>query len=180
MFTPSSMAAVRMIAASNHADEPRSETGDAHMNTQAERHPVRRAALAAALLAGTSLGGFAPSCEEFTRKARELVGVPYSLWRVRHFLSEPLQAMLQDSSPTGVFCTDVVAYCIDWRLVDYIVKFTLATHPDNQAMAGTGADGKPFFTPNALALALGLLPGKKIQTTGQELSPIFICSDASS
>jgi serine protease Do len=29
------------------------------MNTQTERHPVRRAALAAALLAGTSLGGFA-------------------------------------------------------------------------------------------------------------------------
>ncbi|HEX2941695.1 MAG TPA: DegQ family serine endoprotease [Rhodopila sp.] len=29
------------------------------MNTQPERHPIRRAALAAALLAGTSLGGFA-------------------------------------------------------------------------------------------------------------------------
>src|SRR4051794_2767935 len=59
MLTSSWMRPVFTIAASNRADEPSSETGDANMNTQPERHPVRRAALAAVLLAGTSLGGFA-------------------------------------------------------------------------------------------------------------------------
>src|SRR3954452_7912689 len=59
MFRSSWMRPVFTIVASNCADEPSSETGDANMNTHPERHPIRRAALAAVLLAGTSLGGFA-------------------------------------------------------------------------------------------------------------------------
>jgi len=60
MFTPSLVPRVFMTLASNLANEPQSETGDVTMNnTQPERHPIRRAALAAVLLAGTSLGGFA-------------------------------------------------------------------------------------------------------------------------
>src|SRR4051812_40627686 len=59
MFTPSLVPLVFVTIASNRANEPLSETGDVTMNTQPERHPIRRAALAAVLLAGTSLGGFA-------------------------------------------------------------------------------------------------------------------------
>jgi serine protease Do len=52
------MQQVFTIAASNPAYAPQADTGDAHMNTQPQRHPIRRAALAAALIASTSLGGF--------------------------------------------------------------------------------------------------------------------------
>src|SRR5471030_2956620 len=59
MFTLSVMQLIRVIIASTPSNRPKSGSGDAYMNVQPQRHPLRRAALAATLLAGTSLGGFA-------------------------------------------------------------------------------------------------------------------------
>jgi serine protease Do len=59
MFVLSVMQLIRVTIASTPSNERKSGSGDAFMNTQPQRHPLRRATLAATLLAGTSLGGFA-------------------------------------------------------------------------------------------------------------------------
>jgi serine protease Do len=59
MFTPSLVQQSITIAAPKPAYGLQWKPGDACMNTQPHRHPARRAALAAVLLAGTSLGGYA-------------------------------------------------------------------------------------------------------------------------
>ena len=119
-------------------------------------------------------------CEHFCRLAHELLatGLPHSVERLRDLLRDDplLMRLLEDPPRAGLLCTDVLAYCVAPGIVRRIVRHADQTLPGTLA-SGMGMDKEVFFTPNALALALGLPHARTLRAPGQELSPTMLCMD---